>query len=236
MSRSRQFFWKGFRDGLPFLLVVVPFALLFGVVATEAGLDIVKVMGFSILVIAGASQFAAIQLMTENAPVVMVLATALAVNLRMAMYSAALTPYLGAAPLWKRAIGAYFLVDQSYAISIARYEREPAMTLSERLAYFFGCVAPVCPPWYLATYLGAALGARIPEAWALDFAVPITFLAIIAPALRTVAHVAAALVSIAVALSLAGLPYNSGLLVAALVAMVTGAEVERRMQGAEKAA
>ncbi len=228
MSRSRKHFWRGFRNGAPFLLVVVPFALLFGVVATEAGLDLTKVMGFSVLVIAGASQFAAVQMMTDNAPVIMVLATALAVNLRMAMYSAALTPHLGAAPLWKRAVAAYFLVDQSYAISIAEYEKRPEMDLRDRMAFFFGSMTPVCIPWYIATYLGAALGARIPESWALDFAVPITFLAIIAPALRTFAHVSAALVSIVVALSLSFMPYNSGLLIAAALAMIVGAEVERQ--------
>ena len=229
MSRSRDHFWRGFRNGAPFLLVVVPFALLFGVVATEAGLDLLKVMGFSVLVIAGASQFAALQLMTDNAPVLMVLATALAVNMRMAMYSASLTPYLGAAPLWQRALAAYFLVDQSYAVSIAEYEKRPEMSVRDRVVYFFGTMTPVCIPWYVATYVGAALGARIPEAWALDFAVPITFLAIIAPALRTFAHVAAALVSIAVALSLSFLPYNSGLLIAAALAMMVGAEIERQM-------
>ncbi len=73
------------------------------------------------------------------------LATALAVNLRMAMYSASLTPYLGRAKLWQRAAVAYLLVDQSYALSHLKYETEPALTLSERLRYFFGVITPVAP-------------------------------------------------------------------------------------------
>ena len=64
---------------------------------------------------------------------------------------------------------------------------------------------------------------------------PITFIALIAPALRTRAHVAAALVSIVVALSLAFLPYNLGLLVAGIAGMMTGAEVERRTEEWAKA-
>ena len=225
-STPKTAYWRGVRDGAPFLLVVGPFALLFGVVATEAGLNLAQVMGFSILVIAGASQFAAIQLMTDNAPTLIVLATALAVNLRMAMYSASLTPHLGAAPLWQRALMAYFLVDQSYAVSTVRFEKHPDMALSAKVAYFFGVVTPICPMWYVLTLVGAVAGTKIPPEFALDFAVPITFLAIIAPMLRTIAHVAAALTSIAISLLLAFLPYNLGLLAAAATAMAVGAQVE----------
>src|SRR6056297_2366962 len=115
-STVKTAFWRGARDALPFVLVVGPFAMLFGVVATEAGLDLLATMGFSVLDIAGASQFAALQQMTEGAPVLVAIATALAVNLRMAMYSAALLPHLGEAPLWKRAVVAYLNVDQTYAM------------------------------------------------------------------------------------------------------------------------
>lgn len=234
MSNPHKSYWQGVRDGAPFVLVVVPFGALFGVVATEAGLNLAQVMGFSVLVIAGASQFAALSLMQENAPVLIVLATALAVNMRMAMYSAALAPHLGGAPLWQRAVAAYFLVDQSYAIGAARFDREPEMPLSDKLAYYFGAVSPICPLWYAATLAGAVLGTRIPDSMALDFAVPITFLAIIAPMLRTPAHIAAAFVSISVSLVLGFLPYNLWLLIAAVAAMLTGAEVERRLVRAGK--
>ncbi len=224
-------FRLGIRDGAPFLLVIVPFALLFGVVSREAGLNVLESLAFSVVVIAGAAQFTALQLMSEQAPLLIVLVTALAVNLRMAMYSASLTPHLGEAPLWKRALVAYFLVDQTYACSVARFEQYPDWTLPQKLSYFFGAVLPVCPLWYLFTVLGAVLGQSIPGWLALDFAVPITFLALIAPMLRTMAHLSAATVSIVLALGLAFLPYNLGLLVAALAAMMTGAQVELWSKG-----
>ncbi len=223
-------FWAGFRTGLPFLLVVGPFATLFGVVGTEAGLDIYQVMGFSVLVIAGAAQFTAIQLMQDHVPTLIVLASALAVNMRMVMYSASLTPHLGAAPVWKRALVSYFMVDQSYAAAHQYYEQNPELPLDSKLAFFFGVATAVAPFWYLFTYVGAAVGTSIPPEYALDFAVPITFLAIIAPGLRTIAHVAAAMVSIIVALLLNFLPYNLWLLVAAFAAMITGAQVELWME------
>jgi len=183
-------------------------------------------MAFSIVVIAGAAQFTALQLMQENTPTVIVLISALAVNLRMAMYSASLTPYIGAAPLWQRALCAYVTVDQSYVVGVSKFEREPDMTVPERVAYFMGAVTPIVPLWYVFTLVGALVGTRVPESWALDFAIPIAFLAMIAPMFRTAAHVVAALTAVVVALLAAGVPYSLGLIIAGIAGMIAGAQTE----------
>ncbi|WP_424976406.1 AzlC family ABC transporter permease [Dinoroseobacter sp. S124A] len=234
-DRPDRPYLDGLLGGLPFLLVVIPFGLLFGVVGTEAGLNIAEVMGFSLLVIAGAAQFTAVQLMTENAPVLVILASALAVNLRMAMYSASIAPYLGPLPLWQRALCAYFLVDQTYAVSIARFQARPEMSLRARFAFHLGTATPICLLWYPSTYLGAVLGTRIPPDYALDFALPITFLALIAPALTSLAHVAAALTATVLSLLFVGIPFSLGIILAALCALLVGAQVElwqtRRREG-----
>ena len=222
----RRAFRQGALAGLPFSIVVVPFGMVFGVVATEAGLNLAETMGFTILVIAGASQLAAVQLMVDNAPTLVVVLTALAVNLRMAMYSAALAPHLGAAPVWQRGLIAYMMVDQAYSVSHLRYETGPPMTLSERVAYYMGVITPICPLWYLATLFGALAGTALPVGLPIDMAVPIAFLAMIGPMLRTLAHMAAAFVSVLGALALGFVPYNLGLLLAALLALVVGARVE----------
>ncbi len=222
-------YWQGFRAGAPFVLVVAPFGLLFGVVATEAGLDIFQTMAMTVLVIAGASQFAAVQLLADGAPVFIAVLTGLAVNMRMAMYSAALTPHLGKAGLWKRALVSYFMVDQTYAVSVAKYEQQPKMGMAEKLAFYFGAVTPICPLWYGFTYVGVVAGAAIPPEYALDFAVPITFIALVAPSMRSLPHLAAAFVSVTVSLALAWMPYNSWLLIAAVMAMMTGAALEKRL-------
>ncbi len=225
-TTAKSWFWRGARDSLPFIFVAGPFGLLFGVLAAEAGLDLTMIFTFSMTVFAGSAQFAALQLLREDAPTLIILASALAVNLRVAMYSASLTPYLGGAPLWQRALAAYFTVDQSYSLSIVKFETEPAMTVPQRMAYFFGTSALIAPLWYTATLVGAVMGSQIPDSWALDFALPIAFLAMIGPMLRTPAHIAAALVSIVVAILAVGIPYNLGLLVAGDAAMMTGAQVE----------
>ncbi len=225
---TKTIFWKGVRDAAPFLLVLTPFAMLFGVVATEAGLNLVETMTFSFLVIAGAAQLTALQLMVDHAPTVIAIISGLAINLRMAMYSASIAPHLGAAPLWQRALAAWCLVDQTYGLSVLRFEQFGHWNIRQRMAYFLGTATPICPFWYVFTLVGALIGDRVPGALALDFAVPITFLAMIAPMLRSRAHVVAALVSVALALGLASLPYNLGLLVAGLGGMVVGAQTERR--------
>lgn len=225
-ATTKSAFWAGFRASAPFLVVVAPFAALFGVLATEAGLNIAEVMAFSIVVIAGAAQFTALQLMEDNAPVLIVLASALIVNLRMAMYSASITPYLGQIPFWKRAIAAYFLVDQSYAVSHEKFETTPDMTPPQRFAYFMGTVAPICPMWYVFTLVGALVGQQIPETWAMDFVIPIAFLALIGPMLRTPAHLIAALTAIVVALATAWVPYSLGLVIGGLAGMMAGAQTE----------
>ena len=217
---------RGCIASAPFVIVVVPFAMLFGVVATEAGLNIAQTMLFSASVFAGASQFAALQLMQDQAPVLIVLATSLAVNLRMVMYSVAMAPHLGDAPLGTRALMAYFLVDQSFAASQGEFESRPDQPLGDKVAFFFGTVLPIAPLWFAASFGGAMLGEAIPPDYALDFAVPITFLAITGPMLRSLPHVVAAGVSIATALIFAWMPYGTGLLVAAVLAMAAGAGVE----------
>jgi predicted branched-subunit amino acid permease len=228
-TRIRSPFAQGVRDGLPFMAALAPFGLLFGVASAEAGLGLAQAMGFSGGVIAGASQFTALSLMHEGAPALIVVVTALAVNLRMAMYSAALAPYLGGAPLWQRALAAYALFDSSYACASDAYARNPGWSVSDRMRYFAGAAGPAVPMWLLLTLLGSGLGAAIPGWLALDFAVPICFLAMVAPGLKTLPQVAAAVTSVAGALLLAWVPYSLGLLVAAAAAMAVGAEVERRL-------
>ena len=235
ITTTKSAFWNGFRDSAPFLLVSGPFGLLFGVLAAEAGLNVAEAFSFSMAVFAGSAQFTALQLMAEHAPTMVVLFSALAVNLRMAMYSASLTPHLGAAPLWKRAFVAYFLVDQSYALSIATFEKRRDWGLAHKVAYFFGTVTPICPMWYVLTIVGALIGNAIPPEFALDFALPITFIAMIAPMLRSLPHLAAAGAAVTAALLFAGLPLNLGLIVAAVIGMMVGAQAEvmmtRRVEG-----
>lgn len=232
MSLPRSAFLRGCRDALPFLVVIVPFAMLFGLAASEAGLHLYEIMAFTVTVFAGASQLVALQLLQDQAPLLVILATSLAVNLRMLMYSVTLAPHFGAAPVGVRAAMAYFLIDQSFALSVAEFDKRPMQTLPEKIGYFFGVVTPIAPLWMISTIAGAVAGRAIPPEYALDFAVPITFLAMTAPMIRSLPHAVAAGLSVALTLGLAFLPYGTGLLVAAAVGMAAGAMLEYRREKA----
>ena len=130
----------------------------------------------------------------------------------------------------QRAAVAYSLVDQTYALSIDYYQNTPKLSIPQRLGYFFGTAIVMCGAWMVFAYLGATVGRAIPDSIPLDFAVPITFLAMVAPMLRTPAHLAAAAVSIIGALALSGLPSGMGLLLSAPLAMATGVWVEARLE------
>lgn len=231
ITTTKSAFWAGVRDGAPFIFVAGPFAMLFGVLATEAGLNVFEVMTFSLAVIAGAAQFTALQVMQNDAPTVVVILSALAVNLRVAMYSAALTPYLGRAPLWQRVFAAYLLVDQSYALSHAKFEAVPELTIPQRMAYYFGTCLLVMIFWFGMSYLGAALGTQLPADLPLDFALPIAFLSMVAPMVRTLPHLIAATVAVIVGLLAVSVPYSLGLIIAGAAGMMAGAQAELWLKG-----
>jgi predicted branched-subunit amino acid permease len=144
----------------------------------------------------------------------------------MAMYSAALVPHVGKARLSTRALISYLMVDQAFAVAVTKYEETPNMTLPEKLAYYFGCMSMLAPLWYLFSLIGALVGQAIPAELSLDFAMPVCFIALTAPLLRSAPHVVAAIVSVVMAVAFAWLPWNMGLLVAAALAMIAGAQTE----------
>ncbi|MGB0659022.1 MAG: AzlC family ABC transporter permease [Mangrovicoccus sp.] len=222
----RAAFWRGYLDCAPFILIVIPYSMLFGVVARDAGLDLLQTMSMSVLVIAGAAQFTALALLQDQAPVFIALLTSLAVNLRMAMYSAALVPHLGHAPLGMRALMSYLMVDQAFAVAVRTYEDHPDMPQSVKVAYYMGAMMLICPFWYGFSFLGAVIGESIPAALQLDFAVPVCFIALLAPLLRSAAHMVAAFVSVLASIAFAWLPWSLGIIAAALIAMIAGAQTE----------
>lgn len=226
----RGAFWRGYLDCAPFILIVIPFSILFGAVARDAGLDLLQTMTMTVLVIAGAAQFTALALLQDQAPVFIALLTALAVNIRMAMYSAALVPHLGHASLGMRALMSYLMVDQAFAVAVRTYEDHPDMPPANKVAYYMGCMTLIAPFWYGFSLIGALVGEVIPASLQLDFAVPICFISLLAPLMRSAAHVVAALVSTVAAIAFAWVPWSLGLIIAAMLAMIAGAQTELWMR------
>lgn len=232
----RQDWIDGMRVMLPLLPGAVPFGMIAGVVASNAGLDALAGIGQSVIVFAGAAQLASTQLIADAAPVLVVILTGLVINLRMAMYSASLAGHLSALPRGKRWLVSYLMTDQSYALSIMRYTQRPEMSLAAKFAFYMGGAIPMWVVWLAATAAGYFLGNRIPASWSLDFFVPLSFLALIVPAIRDRANAVAALTGGATAVLAWDLPFNLGLFLAALAGIAAGYAVERRQARQEEKA
>ncbi len=220
MSR-REDFIAGVTATTPVMLGVIPFGLIAGAAAIGAGLSFLQAVAFSIVVFAGASQLAMIDLLGQDAALIAVVGTALIINARMIMYSASLAPHMIDDDGRWRGLMAYLMTDQAFALSVTRYA-EGMDGVTRRRWYYLGAAAPLWVVWQACTIIGAIVGTSVPGWLPLEFAVPLTFLALLVPALRTRAHVVAAGVGGGVATVGVALPYNLGLLLGALTGVGIG--------------
>jgi 4-azaleucine resistance transporter AzlC len=214
----------GVRDALPLLLGIAPFGLVAGIAAVEAGLDLSQAVGMSLIVFAGASQLAALDLLGRDAPLAVIALTATVINLRFLMYSASIAQYFREFEAKWKALLAYVLTDQAYALSIARFRSDRSF---DAKAYYLGAAVTIWAVWQVTTVAGVLLGAGVPDSWGLEFTVPLIFLALLVPAMEDRATTVAGLVGGAVAVAGAGLPLNLGLLVGATIGVGAGLATER---------
>lgn len=213
-------FAAGFKAQLPVLLGVAPFAMIFGVTAVSLDLPAAPAMGMSLIVFAGAAQLVAVQLISGGAPLLVILASTFFINLRFLMYSASLAPHLQQTSLPHKGWLAYLLTDQAYAISIAHFTEQPHAPYKS--FYYMGAGVALAVTWQISTAVGIFLGAQVPASWSLDFAVPLTFLALVFPALKDWPAALAAVGAGLTAVLAANLPYNMGLIAAALTGIFIG--------------
>ena len=226
MNNRQRSFWAGVRAELPLLIGVVPFGMIYGVLALNAGLAPAPAQMMSSIVFAGSAQFITAQLVRESVPGLVIVLTIAVVNLRHMLYSASVAPYVRALPMRWKVLLAYLLTDEAYAVTILNYEKE-GITPSGHW-FFFGAGLTLWTSWQLSTAAGILLGTTLPESWPLDFALPITFIALIMPALKDRPAVAAALTAGAVALLAHGLPYKLGLMLAGVLGIMVGTLLESR--------
>jgi 4-azaleucine resistance transporter AzlC len=227
-STPRREFLSGCRDELPLLLGVAPFGMIYGVLALDT-LGALTAQAMSSVVFAGSAQLVATRLVRESAPALVVVATIFVVNLRHALYSASVAPYVSHLGLrWKLALS-YLLTDEAYAVAGSRYARDAGVDepSPHRHWYFLGAGITLWSAWQLSTAAGVFLGAQIPHRWSLDFTLALTFIAIVFPTLKDLATAAAALSAGVVAVLGFGIPYKLGLIVAAFCGIGVGLAVER---------
>lgn len=223
---ASQQFLLGVKDELPILVGVVPFGMIYGILALSADLNPLDAQAMSAVIFAGSSQFMTVQLIREATPWLVIVLTGFIINLRHALYSATIAPYIKhLSGRWK-ALLAYLLTDEAFAVAALNYQREGVTRFGHW--YFLGAGLALWASWQVSTAVGIFLGAQVPEAWGLDFTLPLTFIALVVPALKEKAGIVTALTASLAALLFFGLPYKLGLIAAAALAIAAGMWMETR--------
>lgn len=218
-------FRSGFRAVVPVLPGVVSFGAICGVGMVAAGLPPWVALAMNVLVFAGTSQLAALQLAAAGTPLAVTLFAAAVINLRFALYSLSISRYVGHAPRRLRIALSYLLSDNGYAHAIARFGVHPDEP--RKPEYLLGSEIMIWSAWQAATLAGIAVGKGLPREWSLEFIVTLTFLALAAGAIRDRPALAAALASGAVAIASYALPYRLGLLLATAAGVAAGLVADR---------
>jgi 4-azaleucine resistance transporter AzlC len=226
MGEAGKNFGEGVRAEIPLLIGVFPFGMIYGALALDAGLSKAASQMMSSILFAGSAQFVTAKLVSDAAPALVIILTIAVVNLRHMLYSASLAPYLKDLSLKWKVLLSYLLTDECYAPSILKYEETGVKSFSHW--FVFGAGLALWSTWQVSTALGIFLSTAIPDNWQLDFALPLTFIAMVVPALKNRPMVAAAVSAGAVALLAYGLPFKLGLILAALTGIVVGTVLESK--------
>ena len=217
-------FSRGARDMVGVALGIGAWGLVTGMAMVNSGLPVWVAVLMSLTVFAGTAQLAVTPLMASGAPIWVVWATALCLNLRFVIFSVRWRPYLAHLPRGQRALMSLFTADLNYVLFMRRFP-EP-LPAPEQLPYFWGGVLVNAGSWHLMSLLGIALGERVPVEWGLGFAGTVALLAMTYSMLADRATWLPALVAGGAAVAAYALPLKLNMLVAIAAAVVVGAVID----------
>ena len=214
-----KIFTQGIIDVSPLMIPVVPFGLIFGVLAIDIGFTPLETMGMSLIVFGGASQIVLLQLFSGGASSLVIISSVGAVNSRHLLYGAVVSEHLSDLKLIWKIIISYFLIDQAFAISNEYLKRNEN---KNRYFHLVGAGATCWVIWQSTTFLGIILGASIPEKLGLSFAVPLTFLALLVNDFRKFINLIVIIISGLVAtLGYNYIPFKAYIIIAALAGLIS---------------
>jgi len=219
MKSSLEIFFKGVIDVSPLMIPVVPFGLIFGILAIDIGFSPLVTMGMSLVIFGGASQIVLLQLFSGGASSLVIISSVGAVNSRHLLYGAVVSEHVSDLKLIWKIIISYFLIDQAFARSNEYLKKSDE---KNKHLHLIGGGATCWVIWQSTTFLGIILGAAIPEKLGLSFAVPLTFIAILVDDFRKILNVIVIIVSGLVAtIGFNYIPYKAYVIVAAFTGLLT---------------
>ncbi|MFL5678802.1 MAG: AzlC family ABC transporter permease [Chloroflexota bacterium] len=138
----------------------IGFGFVYGLSAREAGFSPIEAVAMSVIVFAGAAQFAAVGYVASGLPWPGIILLTFLLNARHLLYSAALAPWFRELPFARRAVMAHLLTDEAFALTISHFRR---LGRADAWGYWVAAIAVTFIPWNVATIAGVALGAQIPD-------------------------------------------------------------------------
>ena len=219
MNSNFKIFLKGIIDVSPLMIPVVPFGLIYGILAIDIGFSPLATMGMSLIIFGGASQIILLQLFSGGASSLVIISSVGAVNSRHLLYGAVVSEHVSDLKLIWKIIISYFLIDQAFAVSNEYFKKNKQ---KNKYFHLIGGGFTCWVIWQTTTFLGIILGAAIPDKLGLSFAVPLTFLAILINEFRKIINVIVIIVSGLVALfGFNYIPYKAYVIVAAFAGLLT---------------
>jgi predicted branched-subunit amino acid permease len=221
--------WRaGFQLGLPTLFGIGAWGMVVGVAMVKSGLTVVQAIGMTLFVFAGSAQLASLPLIVAGAPVWVIFATALVVNLRFVIFSALLGPHFSHLPLRQRFCLGYICGDMTVALFLQRFPT--AAPVRGKLSFLKGLMYPNWIAWQVGSLAGIFAGSAVPAEWGLGFAGTLAILCIMVPLVANSAALSGVAVAAVVSVAAHGLPYKLGLLLAVLVGMAAAMAVQGAME------
>ena len=217
-------FRAGARDMSGVSLGIAAWGLVTGVAMVKSGLSVPLALLMTLTVFAGSAQLAAIPLMAVGAPVWVIWATALCVNLRFVIFSAQWRPFLMRYPLRQRIAMSYFSADLTYVLFMKRF-KEPRDDEGQT-EYFFGGTSVNWLAWQVPSVIGIVLADVVPTHWGLGFAGVIALLGLTYSLLSDRATAFAAIVAGAAAVAAFALPFRLHIVVAIAAAVCVGLMID----------
>ena len=182
-------FLSGMKRAIPIVLGYVPVSFAFGVLATEVGMTSLDALLMGLLFFAGSGQLIAVSMIGQGAAMSAIVVTTTVVNLRHLLKSAAMIPGLARWPRWRKALFAFQLTDETFAMHADRFAAMPnaaeQLTRKFYIAETFGINITSHISWIMGGFLGATFGSMIGDlrVFGLDYALPGMFVALLAPRL-----------------------------------------------------
>lgn len=211
---------EGFRVFLPLSVGLVPWALVTGMSMVGIGMTPLQAMGMNIIVFAGTAQLGTLPLIAAGAPLWLIVATALALNLRFVIFSAAIAQGfrgIGSGPRW---LCGHLLTDGVFATCVAKMmETEDK---DWRLGYYLAPSLWSWLLWQVFALVGVLAAGSIPRGWSLEFMATIALLLLLIPMAKMRPMLVSALAGGATAVLLNGLPLKLGLFAAIFVGIGAG--------------